>query len=148
MAKAAKKIEVGKEVETYCNKCKSDMVHVITTIKDDVIKKVMCKGCNGTHVYKPAEPKEAPKRKRGRPKKTEDGKPKVRRRRKADWSTLITKIDEDSVVDYNLTDDYSEIEAINHKKFGVGVITKILDENKIQVVFEGDTKVLAQNWEV
>ena len=148
MPKAAKKIEVGKEIEAQCKPCKSDTVHVITTIKDDVIKKVMCKACNATHAYKPPESEEAPKPKRGRPKKAENGKPKVRRRRKADWSTLITKIDESQAVDYSMGADYSEIEAINHKKFGVGIIIKILDENKMQVVFEVETKVLAQNWEV
>lgn len=149
MAKAAKKSEVGKEIEAQCRKCKTDTVHVITTIKDDVIKKVMCKSCNGTHAYKPVESEEAPKKKRGRPRKTvADGAVKpIRRRRKADWSTLMTKIDEELIVDYKMDADYGEIEAINHKKFGVGIITKILAENKIQVVFEENTKVLAQNWE-
>lgn len=146
MAKA-KKLEVGKEIETYCNKCKSKMVHVITTIKDDKIKKVMCKGCNNTHVYKPDTADEAPKRKRGRPRKTE-GKKIVRRRRKKDWASMVANIDETEAVDYDINADFSEIEAINHKQFGLGVITKILDDNKIEVVFkENQKKILAQNWE-
>ncbi len=97
---------------------------------------------------------EAPKRKRGRPKKeTSDVKTvkaktekKTRRPRKADWQTLRGKIDETEIVDYSLKDDYSEIAAINHNKFGIGIILKVLDEKKIQVVFEEATKVLAQNW--
>ena len=145
--KAKKNPEVGKEIEAHCKPCKADTVHVITTIKDDVVKKVMCKACNATHVYKPpVDYEEAPKPKRGRPKKT-DGPPKVRRRRKADWGTLMGKIDQSLAVDYSMTADYGEIESINHKKFGVGIITKILAEDKIQVVFEENTKILAQNWE-
>lgn len=97
---------------------------------------------------------EAPKRKRGRPKKkisdvttvTAVAGKKMRRPRKADWQTLRGKIDETEIVDYSLKNDYSEIEAINHKKFGIGIILKVLDERKIQVVFEKATKVLAQNW--
>ncbi len=148
MPKAAKKIEVGKEIEAHCKKCKADTVHVITAIKDDVVKKVMCSPCKATHVYKApvGDEAEAPKRKRGRPKKA-DGAPKIRRRRKADWGTLMGKIDESLAVDYKMTADYGEIESINHKKFGVGIITKILAEDKIQVVFEENTKILAQNWQ-
>lgn len=147
MPKVSKTPEVGKEIEAHCKPCKADTVHVITTIKDDVVKKVMCKACNATHVYKPpVDSEEAPKAKRGRPKKT-DGPPKVRRRRKADWGTLMGKIDQSLAVDYSMTADYGEIESINHKKFGVGIITKILAEDKIQVVFEENTKILAQNWE-
>jgi len=104
------------------------------------------------------------KRKAGRPKKSEKAveveaaasktapevaapPKKTRRPRKTDWPTLRAKVDESTIVEYSMKIDYSEITAISHKKFGIGVITKILDDNKIQVVFEENTKVLAQNWE-
>lgn len=91
-------------------------------------------------------PAEAPKRKRGRPRKTEGAAP-VRRRRKTDWASLVEKIDEEEIVDYDINGDFTDIEAIRHKTFGIGVITKILDDNKIEVVFEENKKILAQNWE-
>ena len=88
------------------------------------------------------------KRKRGRPRKSEAEKKPVRRRRKNDWISLIEKIDEEVIVDYHIDGDFSETEAIRHKSFGVGVITKVLDDNKIEVVFEeNQKKILAQNWE-
>ncbi len=98
---------------------------------------------------------EPPKRKRGRPRKTEaDGteavaKPKkTTRRGKYAWPTLMDKLeDEETAVDYNIKSDFSEISAIRHKKFGIGFVLKVLDVNKIEVVFEENKKVLAQNWE-
>lgn len=97
---------------------------------------------------------EPPKRKRGRPRKTEaDGtavvaKPKTTRRGKYAWPTLMEKLeDEETLVDYNIKSDFTEIDAIRHKKFGVGFVLKVLDVNKIEVVFEENKKVLAQNWE-
>ncbi|MFQ5436805.1 MAG: hypothetical protein ACE5FD_18265 [Anaerolineae bacterium] len=89
---------------------------------------------------------EEPKRKRGRPRKTEPVGP-VRKRGRTSWATLVKKIDEEQIVDYDINGDFTEIEAIRHKKFGVGVITKILDDNKIEVVFEENKKILAQNWD-
>lgn len=102
-----------------------------------------------------AEPEQQPteevaeeKPKRGRPRKSSQEKAKpVRRRRKNDWISLIEKVDEEQIVDYKISEDFTEKEAIRHKKFGVGVILKVLDENKIEVVFEENKKVLVQNWE-
>jgi hypothetical protein len=88
----------------------------------------------------------SPKKKRGRPPKSEATKT-VGRRKKNDWATLMSQVDEGTVIDYNMQNEYEEMAAINHKNFGLGVITKVLDDNKIQVVFEDYTKVLAQNWE-
>ena len=150
MVKSKAKFEVGKEVESQCRPCKSDTIHVITIIDGEKIKKVMCKSCNATHAYNPPvdENAESEKPKRGRPRKTDDArKPITRRRGKKDWATLISKIEDDQIVDYDINKDYSEIEAIQHKTFGVGVITKILTDNKIEVVFEENKKILAQNWD-
>lgn len=87
-------------------------------------------------------------RKQGSTKKSEAKKKPVRRRRKKDWASLMEKIDEDVIVDYHIDGDFSETEAIRHKSFGIGVITKVLAENKIEVIFqENEKKILAQNWE-
>ena len=50
---ATKKREVGTEVEAYCTKCKLDRLHVISTLKSDGnINKVMCRTCDGTHLFR------------------------------------------------------------------------------------------------
>ncbi len=97
------------------------------------------------------------KPKRGRPRKTDaaaepakaEAKPEkvVKKRGKNSWPSLMKKVEEELIVDYDMNGDFEEKAAIRHKKFGIGVITKILDDNKIEVVFEEDKKVLAQNWE-
>jgi hypothetical protein len=142
---AKTKIEVGKEVEAYCGKCKSDMIHVITSIKDTKIDKVMCKGCNNTHKFK--SPESAKAEKAAKAKKQPAKKKSVGRRKKNDWATLIANIEQNNVIDYTIKNEYNELDAINHKNFGLGVITKVLDDKKIEVVFEENTKILAQNWE-
>ena len=128
--------EVGQELITECKKCKSEMTHVITVIKDGVIKKVMCKGCLTTHVYR-AEPAKATARKT----------PRTRTSRRASWSTLVADIDDDQLVDYEIDKDFTEIRAIRHRQFGVGVVTKVISDNKIEVVFQDGKKILAHNWQ-
>ncbi len=150
MATEVEGLEVGQELETHCTRCKMEMLHVITVVKGGKIKKVMCKGCYTTHAYREMnlfevdDPK--PKRKPGRPRKAEK-KAVKRGPRKKDWSSLVSTIDESQIVDYSISSDFTDIPAIRHKQFGVGVITKVLADNKIQVLFKDETKILAQNWE-
>ncbi|MFQ5639053.1 MAG: hypothetical protein ACE5IR_13805 [bacterium] len=144
-----KKLEVGKEVVSECRKCKADTAHRITVIKDDAVRKVICNSCQHEHVFREPKGVTAVKRGPGRPKKdpSDTTTARKRRSRKKDWPSLISKVEESEIVDYDLNSDFTETIAIRHKRFGVGVITKVLAENKIEVVFEENKKVLAQNWE-
>ena len=126
-----KTVEVGKEVQDFCTKCKIETVHVVTKVTDGEIKKVMCNGCRSTHVYRGGQAP-TPRSKPTRPRK---------------WSTLVELVEDEKVVDYKITGVFSEGDAIQHKKFGLGVITKVVDSTKIEVVFEEEKKLLAQNWE-
>ncbi|MFQ5864510.1 MAG: hypothetical protein ACE5IW_04690 [bacterium] len=141
-----KQYEIGQEIATLCSKCKSEMIHVITAVTDDKIKKVMCKGCYTTHVFRKASSESKTKSGPGRPRKS-DSKTPVRRSRKYDWSKLVSELDESQIVNYEINDDYTEKEAIRHKRFGVGIIIKVISDIKIEVLFQDDRKILAQNWE-
>ncbi len=139
MSTGRSRISIGKEVKAFCSKCKTDMIHVVTKIVDGEIKKVFCKGCNSTHGYRTGETARKTLRK-------STGGAATRRRRKPDWATLISDIDDEHIVDYDLSKDFSNVPAIRHKKFGVGVITNVVDKTKIEVVFQGETKLLAHNY--
>jgi hypothetical protein len=131
---------VGDEIEARCGKCKLDTVHVITAVDETKIKKVMCKICMSYHAYKPAEgdSQEATKKKAAKTTKR-------RTRRKKDWATLVADIEDASLPQYRITDDYSTSPGVRHAKFGVGVITNVAS-NKIEVVFQDGIKELVHNW--
>ena len=139
---ASTKIEIGSDIRALCSKCKAETVHVITKIAGGVVKKVFCKACNSTHNYRDANAEaKSPARKRNA------GTTGTRRSFGARWSTLMGDIEDSEVIDYRIDKDLSGVEAIRHKKFGVGVITKVLDGNKIEVLFRDEKKVLVHNWE-
>jgi len=139
---------IGKDIEAYCGKCKNDTWHTVTTVKNGKITKVMCKTCIGYHAYK--APQGAEKAKvavtttptRRRTSTTPRGS-----RAKKDWGTLVGQIEDQQVLDYALSGEFSKTPAIRHKTFGVGVITKVLTKTKIEVLFQDGTKILAQNFE-
>jgi ribosomal protein L44E len=139
---------VGKDVEAYCRKCKADTWHVVTVVKNGKVAKVICKICNATHAYKAPE-KEEPKAKAASlsTRRRATGTKRISGRGKKDWGTLVGQIEDKQLADYAISGEFSSTPAIRHKNFGVGVVTKVLTKNKIEVLFQEGTKILAQNLE-
>jgi ribosomal protein L44E len=135
---------IGQEIETYCGKCKTETLHTVTAMKDGKIHKVMCKTCMGYHLYRAAAKATASTSTTRRRASTT---PRNSGRGKKDWGTLVGQIDDQQVAEYDIAGEFSTIPAIRHKNFGVGVITKVLTKNKIEVLFQDGTKILAQNLE-
>ncbi|KAA3610659.1 MAG: hypothetical protein DWQ05_21825 [Calditrichaeota bacterium] len=130
---------IGDEIFTECGKCKSEMHHIVTTMKDDKVKKVMCKGCNSTHVFRVKKKKAV--------KAGAADKPKVKRRSsKKDWGKLTADMQDDEFIDYNMSLDFTQQRGIKHHKFGNGVIIKVLATTQLEVVFQDSIKILVQNY--
>ncbi|MCO4792718.1 MAG: hypothetical protein KC493_03340 [Bacteriovoracaceae bacterium] len=129
---------VGKEVLSYCNKCKLTLAHIIVTMKDDAnIGKVECKTCNGKHNYKDPSTVGAKKVKAKGATKQRKSKESI-----ADlWLEAVGKSDAKSQ-DYSPKAEYIAGDIIDHPKFGPGVIEKTIDGNKIQVIFRHEIKTL------
>jgi hypothetical protein len=138
---------VGKDVEAYCGKCKSDTWHVVTVIKNGKVNKVICKICNATHAFKSPNKDALLKTAATTRRRTTTGTKRISGRGKKDWGTLVGLIEDKQVADYAISGEFSSSPAIRHKSFGVGVITKVLTKNKIEVLFQEGTKLLAQNLE-
>jgi len=126
---------IGQEIEFYCGKCKTDTLHKATSVKDGKISRVMCTVCNSYRLYrvKSAAPK-APKAPRS-----------GGRRSRMSWDNLILEISEQEAQDYSTGGDFRLVRAIRHKTFGGGVITKVHNDTKIEVVFKEGVKLLGQN---
>lgn len=133
---------VGKEVLSYCNKCKLTLAHIIVTMKSDtVIGKTMCKTCNGTHAYKDPSAVKAGKTVRG-----------SRVKKKGTTTESISDIWMEKIAGatsksqtYSPKTQFMLGDIIDHPKFGPGYIDKLVDADKIQVIFRHDVKTLIHN---
>lgn len=138
-----KKMEIGIEVEALCNKCKAATVHVVVAIKSQEMVRVMCKICESMHRFKAPESKLAKKSAKLVKVKKAKLTPEARETKK--WNKLLLAADRDKAVAYSMSHAYSENDVIQHEKFGLGVVVKILDPSKISVVFEVGLKNMVQN---
>ena len=140
---------ISQELEAYCGKCKDNTLHLVTAVTDEKIEKVMCKICMSYHKFKkPATDEEKKEKKEKKVKKETKAKsPKVKttRKRRSRTTQLLEEANIESATIYKLDGSYEIDTAINHKKFGLGVVKNVLDNQKIEVLFEDGEKLLVQN---
>jgi hypothetical protein len=140
MAAKEKTIKVGKTVEAFCPICKANTTHKVTAAQGGKIKKVKCTKCASTTAFR------APKKMKPPAIGANGAKPRLSTRRlPKDWATLVAAVDQKTAPTYKLSGDYSNVTALSHKIFGLGVITRVLSPDKIEVVFKKKTAILAQN---
>ena len=130
--------EVGAEVEAHCPKCKADTQHVVVSKYEDEIRRVQCNPCGDVHPYrKPRgesdeeEPAPAVKKKAVKAKPT--------------WDQVMAKHAKKQPKVYQLGEFFKEMEVLSHPKFGVGFVTETIGDDKIEVTFKEDKRVLVHN---
>lgn len=129
---------VGKEALSLCGKCKLSLAHIIVTMKKSGKSpaKVECKTCKNTHAYKdPNKPVKATRKRK--PKKEEVPLEEV-------WRIALAEAVGEPIK-YSIKSNFSIGEVIEHPNFGQGVIENKIDNDKIEVIFETDIKMLVHN---
>lgn len=137
-----KELSVGKEVLSYCSKDKGTLAHIIVNMKDEhTIGKVECKTCHAVHAYKdPSKVKE-----RKKTSKTSKGKTKTSKLSNSDmWLEAVNNSQAKSQP-YSIKHKFENEDIIDHPKFGPGVVSRLIDDNKIEVIFRHDVKTLLHN---
>jgi hypothetical protein len=133
-------LSVGKEVLSQCSKCKLTLAHIIVTMKDTKTPdKVQCKTCKATHTFKDPG---APKTKTSVNKVIKSGRSKKPTESVGElWNKAINRNTGKSK-SYSMKESFTMGDVIDHPTFGQGVVEKLIDNNKIEVLFQDDYRTL------
>lgn len=137
-----KQYQVGDEIEAMCNKCKDATVHVIEVIKEDEVKRVLCKSCQASHKFKSPEEAKAAAKKKAAKKSSASAKTKEQRKR----IRVMNKTEEQEYREYDMTNSYAVNDVIIHSKFGEGVVIEVINPLKVSVAFEDHVRTMIQNY--
>ena len=135
-------LTVGKDVLSYCTKCKLTLSHIIVSMKDArTISKVKCNTCGSMHAYK--DPSTAITKTKAVSKKTAT---KTAIQAKTQpiseiWMEALNKSSKKSQP-YTPQTKFTVGDIIDHVKFGPGIVQSIVDNTKIEVVFRHEIKTL------
>jgi len=132
---------VGSDIEAYCPspRCKADTNHTVISKYEDEIRRVQCVVCGDVHAYrKPRgeayeEPPEPPARKA---------------RKKPTWEQFMATTTAKAMENcrpYSIRDTYQEGDLVSHPTFHVGFVSELLPDNKVEITFRDDRRILVHN---
>jgi hypothetical protein len=93
---------------------------------------------DGKDGAKPARPRSAASRK--------DAARRAKISATTDWEELMAMADMEGVRPYRMHETYAKGDVIRHKTFGMGIVVREVNPQKIQVSFKDGVKLLACNW--
>jgi hypothetical protein len=132
---------IAKEIVSFCTSCKRDLMHVIEAVDGDKIVRVHCKTCKRQHAYRPPRESEA----QGGLKKPG---PSPKKRKTAslfdEWEKIMEATKDFPAKAYDVHERFVVGENVDHAKFGIGVVRRLMDPNKMVVLFKDGTKVLVR----
>lgn len=135
-------IGVGKEILSNCSRCKLILAHIIVTMKSATEPdKVMCKTCKSTQSYKDPSAK---KKKTSIAKVISNARTAGKKSTESVgdlWNKAMAK-STGGQKDYSIKDSFQMGDVINHPTFGQGVVERLIDNNKIEVLFQDDYRTL------
>lgn len=148
-----KPLSVAGEVDSYCTKCRMDLNHRIVSMKGPKPHQVMCLTCNTQHLYRaPASasaakaPRAAAGTRASRPPSAAKAKlEKERSDREVTWQKAIAGRAMSDFTPYKMSGVFEEGQLVNHKKFGDGIVLRIVDATKVEVLFQDEQRTLAHS---
>ena len=127
----SEKKAVGNDVNSLCMKCKRSQVHVIASMVQDRIGKVQCRTCGSFHRYRDPEAPVKPPRIRGGKVSHEET-----------WEKMLKHVASQKKILYTFSGDFKINDFIEHATFGLGVVTHLLPDDKVQIIFKDSEKIL------
>jgi len=132
-----KEIGLGKEVLSYCGKCKQPTNHIVTSLnKKGGVNKCECQTCKAVHKYR--DPDKPVKTRAKKTTKQAGVSPATA------WKEAMSDT-EGAPVPYEMSAIFEKGDVIEHPMFGRGVVEELIDDNKIKVIFEESEKLMAHN---
>jgi hypothetical protein len=145
-----KALKVAGEVDSWCTKCRLVLNHRIVSMKLGKAYQVECLTCRATHLWRAAAPGEkAASGGGGERAPRASAAPRSTRvtpamRHEQSWEKAIAGRGVHEFKSYNTGGSFQEGDLLRHKKFGDGVVTRVIDLHKVEVLFKDEAKTLAQ----
>jgi hypothetical protein len=148
-----KPLRVAGEVDSWCTKCRLVLNHRIVSMKAGKAYQVECLTCRSTHLWRAHAPGEKPVTASAGARVRAAGggasAPRSTRvtpamRHEQSWEKAIAGRGVHEFKAYNVGLSFKEGELIRHKKFGDGLVTRVIDAHKVEVLFRDEAKTLAQ----
>ncbi|HXX66678.1 MAG TPA: hypothetical protein VEK07_05835 [Polyangiaceae bacterium] len=146
-----KPLRVAGEVDSWCTRCRLILNHRIVSMKDGKAYRVECLTCRSQHLWRAGVPGEAPSSGSGgervRTPSAQGSSRQARgsaQRHEQQWEKAIAGHGVHEFKAYDVAAHFKEGDLVRHKKFGEGLVTRVIDSHKVEVLFRDEARTLAQ----
>ena len=129
------KNSTGRNIESYCGKCKQNLDHTIMVMDGDAISKVRCISCGGTHKFRDPLVAKIVRKPRAKKGAGEAATAEVI------WAAGLAEA-KGKERDYSMQSKYRIGDIINHQTFGKGIVMKLY-ANKCDMLFKDRERLMA-----
>lgn len=148
----SKPLSAGGEVDSYCTKCKLVLNHRVIAMVAGTPKRVECSTCGSHHNFRPRAPGDRAVVTRAgtsssSPSRPPRGPTKAAQAlldRERSWEKAVSGKGVHDFRQYRVTETFAEGDLVKHKKFGDGVVMRIVDGSKVEILFRDEPRMLAQ----
>jgi hypothetical protein len=130
--------QVAQEIIAYCTHCDKNLSHTITSMDNGRVTGVLCGSCKEEHAFNgPIGVEAAPKKRSPRKVQPKNARPAI-----DEWQVVMARARDLSATSYTMAGQYSAGEKLDHRTFGMGLVQKLIPPDKMEVLFEGGSKML------
>jgi hypothetical protein len=152
-----KPLRVAGEVDSWCTRCRLILNHRIVSMKSGKAHQVECLTCRAQHLWRPNTPGErsaasgagGSERPRASPSggasSTRTPRISAAARHEQTWEHALNGRGVHEFKAYSVAGSFQEGDLVRHKKFGDGVVTRVIDGHKVEVLFRDEARTLAQS---
>jgi len=136
----------AKRLDAFCPRCKFETEHVVTFMLGAKIRRIKCTACGAEHNFHRSQLLKM------RSAKDEMEQAKRKKEEEAEHQALGRMYDEQmlgrdisNIKVYSIKEKFYLEDIVNHPSFGIGLVTKLKEDGKVEVLFKSGFKVLAHN---
>ncbi len=135
-------VKVGGDILSFCTKCKMELAHVVVSMIDGRAAKVICKTCKSQHNHRKGGSAE-PRATSSRQGSAKTPRVPVSVMRVAElWQKKVNESKASVPKPYQTSSVYIAGDAIEHPKFGLGIVEEVKTNGKMVVIFRDAERVL------
>ncbi|MEK7705636.1 MAG: hypothetical protein AAB426_11805 [Myxococcota bacterium] len=129
------RVNAGDDTDSYCSRCGLELAHVVVAMNGARIVRVECKTCHTVHAHRRGAPSAHEPRARG----SAPTRVPVHER---EYERLLTGKDPATARPYAPQSLLDAGALVRHPTFGVGIVSRVLSDDKVQVIFRDAARVL------
>jgi hypothetical protein len=150
-------IKPSSEVDAWCTRCRMDLLHRVIAVHNGKIIRVECRTCGGHHTFRQPKtplaqrgaaarksPSDKTRKATSMPSPRRAAIAETERQREEAWQKTVLGQPISSFKAYRASQTFGTGDLIRHGKFGDGYIVRVIDRQKVEVMFKDGPRTLAQ----